>query len=112
YAPSALANVPAEFQLDPSHQLTPVDHGDVCVNYDKKWFAKKGIPVPTTLDDLTKPQYKGLLVVENPATSSPGLAFTLATVARYGENGWRDYWSKLRSNDVKIAHGLERAYEG
>jgi thiamine transport system substrate-binding protein len=112
YAPVALANVPAEYQLDPSHELTPVDHGDVCVNYDKKWFAKKGIPVPTTLDDLTKPQYKGLLVVENPATSSPGLAFTLATVARYGENGWRDYWSKLRSNDVKIADGWERAYEG
>jgi thiamine transport system substrate-binding protein len=112
YTAKDLATVPAEYQLDPSHQLTPVDHGDVCINYDKKWFAKKGIAVPTTLDDLTKPAYKGLLVAENPATSSPGLAFTLATIARYGESGWRDYWAKLRSNDVKIDDGWESAYDG
>ncbi|MFN8169533.1 MAG: hypothetical protein U0S36_12195 [Candidatus Nanopelagicales bacterium] len=39
-----------------------------------------------------------LLVVENAATSSPGLAFLLATVATYGEDGYQDYWSKLRAN--------------
>jgi len=107
-----LDQVPAEYQLDGLHTLTPVDHGDVCINYDKKWFAKRGLAVPTTLDDLTKPAYKGLLVVEDPATSSPGLAFTLATIARYGESGWRDYWAKLRSNDVLVDDGWESAYEG
>ena len=65
-----------------SHRLTPIDHGDVCINYDKQWFAKQKLAVPTSLDDLTKPAYKGLLVVENPATSSPGLAFLLATIAK------------------------------
>jgi thiamine transport system substrate-binding protein len=112
YAPSALSKVPAEYQLDPSHRLTPVDHGDVCINYDKRWFAHEKLAVPKTLDDLTKPAYKGLLVVENPATSSPGLAFQLATVARYGEHGWRDYWTKLRDNDVKVDDGWESAYDG
>jgi thiamine transport system substrate-binding protein len=112
YSPSALAQVPQEFQLDPSHHLTPVDHGDVCINYDKQWFAKKKLAVPKTLDDLTKPAYKDLLVVENPATSSPGLAFQLATIARYGDQHWRDYWSKLRSNGVKVDDGWESAYDG
>jgi thiamine transport system substrate-binding protein len=112
YAPSALSTVPKEYQLDPSHRLTPIDHGDVCINYDKQWFADKKLAVPTTLDDLAKPAYKGLLVVENPATSSPGLAFQLATIAKYGEDGWRDYWSKLRDNDVKVDDGWESAYEG
>jgi len=112
YTATDLSTVPSEYQLDPSHQLTPVDHGDVCINYDKDWFAKKGIAVPTTLDDLTKPAYKGLLVVEDPATSSPGLAFTLATIARYGDTGWRDYWAKLRSNDVKVDDGWDSAYDG
>jgi thiamine transport system substrate-binding protein len=107
-----LDQVPAEYQLDGLHTLTPVDHGDVCINYDKKWFAKRGLAVPTTLDDLTKPAYKGLLAVEDPATSSPGLAFTLATIARYGASGWRDYWAKLRSNDVLVDDGWESAYEG
>jgi thiamine transport system substrate-binding protein len=112
YSPAALSKVPAEFQLDATHHLTPVDHGDVCVNYDKTWFAKEKVPVPQTLDDLTKPAYKGKLVVENPATSSPGLAFVLAAIARYGESGWQDYWSKLRANDVKVDDGWETAYEG
>jgi thiamine transport system substrate-binding protein len=112
YKPSALATVPTEYQLDPSHHLTPIDHGDVCINYDKQWFADKKVAVPKTLDDLTKPAYKGLLVVENPASSSPGLAFQLATIAKYGDEGWRDYWTKLRDNDVKVDDGWESAYDG
>jgi thiamine transport system substrate-binding protein len=112
YTPAALAQVPGEYQLDASHRLTPVDHGDVCINYDKQWFADKKLAVPTTLADLTKPAYRGLLVVENPATSSPGLAFQLATIARFGADGWQGYWSKLRANDVKVDDGWETAYDG
>ena len=112
YAPAALATVPQEFQLDSTHHLTPIDHGDVCINFDKQWFAKQNVAVPASLDDLTKPAYQGKLVVENPATSSPGLAFLLASIARFGEDGWRDYWSKLRSNDVKVDDGWESAYDG
>ena len=112
YAPAALSQVPSTYQLDASHRLTPIDHGDVCINYDKQWFADKKVAVPTTLADLTKPAYKGLLVVENPATSSPGLAFQLATIARFGANRWQGYWSKLRANDVKVDDGWESAYDG
>lgn len=90
--------------------LTPVDTGDVCVNYDKAWFDDKGIALPATLADLIKPEYKGLLVVQNPNTSSPGLAFLLATIAQFGENSWQDYWSSLRDNDVKIVDGWTEAY--
>jgi thiamine transport system substrate-binding protein len=112
YDAPGLANVPAAYQLDSTHHLTPVDHGDVCINYDKQWFAKKHLAVPTTLDDLTAPAYKGKLVMENPATSSPGLAFMLATVARYGDSGWRDYWAKLRTNGAKVVDDWTTAYEG
>jgi thiamine transport system substrate-binding protein len=112
YSPAALSKVPDEYELDPSHRLTPVDHGDVCINYDKKAFSGRNPAVPATLDDLTKPAYRGKLVVENPATSTPGLAFLLATIARYGEGGWQDYWKKLRANDVKVDDSWETAYEG
>jgi len=90
--------------------LTPVDTGDVCVNYDKAWFDDKGITPPASLADLIKPDYKGLLVVQNPNTSSPGLAFLLATIAQFGENSWQDFWSSLRDNDVKIVDGWTEAY--
>lgn len=89
--------------------VTPIDDGDVCVNIDDGWFATNGVAPPTSLDDLTKPEYAGLLVVENPATSSPGLAFLLATIARYGD-GWPAYWQALRANDVSVVNGWSEAY--
>ncbi len=110
YASPQLANVPAEFQLDLKNRALPVDYGDVCINYSKAFFAKNDIPVPTTLDDLTKPEYKGLLVVENPATSSTGLAFLLATIAKYGDPGYIGYWKNLRQNGLVVVDGWETAY--
>lgn len=112
YRSSQLSHVPKEFQLDGKHRLTPVDHGDVCINYDKQYFTQHNLAVPRSLDDLAKTEYRGLLVAENPATSSPGLAFVLATIAKFGDSGWRDYWKRLRDNDVKIDDGWEQAYNG
>ncbi len=96
--------------LDPEFNVTPIDHGDVCLNYDKAWFEERGIAPPDSLDDLARPEYEGLLVVENPATSTPGLAFLLATIAELGEDGWQDYWRKLRENGVLVVDGWEEAY--
>ena len=104
--------VPAALQLDRRGRAYPIDHGAVCVNYDKKWFAAHRIELPRTLADLARPRYRDLLVVENPATSSPGLAFVLATINRFGESGWRDYWSRLRQNGVEVVNGWEEAYNG
>jgi thiamine transport system substrate-binding protein len=109
YQSPALANVPAEFDLDPSHRATPVDYGDVCINYDKAYFSKNNLIAPQTLEDLAKPEYKGLLVVENPATSSTGLAFLLATHAHFGD-GYLDYWKTLKDNSVVVVDGWETAY--
>lgn len=108
-----LADIPADLRLDPTRRLLPVDFGYVCLNYDKAYFAKKGLSVPRSLEELTLPAYRGLLVVENPATSSPGLAFLLATIGRFGEKGartWETYWSDLRANDVLVVNGWNEAY--
>jgi thiamine transport system substrate-binding protein len=110
YEPPQLAKVNERYVLDPEHRVTPIDHGEVCLNYDRGWFAERDVQPPRSLDDLVESRYDGLLVVENPATSSPGLAFLLATIARYGEDGWMDYWRKLRANDVLVVDGWEDAY--
>jgi thiamine transport system substrate-binding protein len=101
-----------DLKLDPSNRLLPVDFGDVCLNYDKKWFAEKKLEPPKGLGDLIRPEYKGLTVVENPATSSPGLAFLLATVGKFGPDGYLDYWKKLKGNDVLVVNGWKEAYYG
>ena len=112
YASPLLAKIPASLQLDKQNRLLPVDYGDVCLNYDKEWFKKNNLTPPTDLTDLIKPEYKGLTVVENPATSSPGMSFLLATIGRFGEEGYLDFWKKLRKNKVIIANGWEDAYYG
>ncbi len=113
YASPRLADVPDALELDPEHRALPVDYGDVCLNHDKGWFAERNLAAPANLEDLVKPEYRGLTVVENPATSSPGLAFMLATIGHFGESGdytWLDYWADLRANEVLVVEGWEDAY--
>ncbi len=110
YSSPLLAEIPAEFQLDASFRALPVDYGDVCINYDKAFFSQAGLPLPQSLEDLTRPEYAGLLVVENPATSSPGLAFLLATIAHFGDPGYLDFWAQLRENGLVVVDDWETAY--
>ncbi|MFM8867586.1 MAG: thiamine ABC transporter substrate-binding protein, partial [Ilumatobacteraceae bacterium] len=84
------------------NEVTPVDTGDVCINYDIEWFATRGIDPPSTLRDLIDPRLEGLLVVQSPLESSPGFAFLLAKIDEFGEDGWRGYWESLRDNDVLV----------
>jgi thiamine transport system substrate-binding protein len=103
--------LPGDGEGGGAHDLTPVDTGNVCVNVDDTWFARKGIPEPQSLDDLVKPEYKNLFVVPGATTSSPGLAFLLTTIAAYGEDGWQAYWSKLMANGTRLTQGWSDAYE-
>ncbi|MFE2535991.1 thiamine ABC transporter substrate binding subunit [Streptomyces sp. NPDC059371] len=100
-----------EYRTDQDkHRVTPVDTGDICVNYDKAWFSKHKLAPPRSFDDLAKPAYKNLLVTENAATSSPGLGFLLGSAAHYGDENWQGYWKKLKANGVKVVDGWEQAY--
>lgn len=115
YLSPALAGVPEALRFDPSGSVTPVDVGYVNFNLDRAFFETSSLEPPTDLTDLTKPAFRGLTAVENPATSSPGLAFLLATVVRFGEGGsydWLDFWADLRANDVHVSAGWTEAYYG
>lgn len=109
YASPALDSVDDALELDPFHRVTPIDYGDVCVNY---WTDALPGEVPTSLDDLIDPANIGQFVTTNPETSSPGFAFLLATIAEYGEDGWENYWRSLVDNDVSITAGWNDAYYG
>jgi thiamine transport system substrate-binding protein len=101
---------PELLELVPNGEATPVDYGDVCVNYDIEWYAERDLAPPRSFDDLADPTYAGQLVVQNPATSSPGLAFLLATIHEYGLEGWQDYWSRLGANGVEVVDSWTQAY--
>lgn len=112
YASPELSRVDDAYELDPTHAVTPIDRGDVCLNVDRGWFEERGLDPPADLADLAEGRYRGLTVVENPATSTPGLAFVLATIARFGHDDWQAFWRDLRANDVLVVDGWEQAYFG
>ena len=108
YASPALANIPDALKLDKDNRLLPVDYGHVVVNFDKAMGA-----TPASLKELADPKWKGKLVVQNPATSSPGLAFLMATIAAFpGDSAytWQQFWKDLRANDVFISPDWSDAY--
>lgn len=110
YDSPLLDAVPDAFELDPAHGALPVDWGDVCLNYEIAYFEENDLAVPGSLEDLLLPAYRGLLTVENPATSSPGLAFLLATIGHFGEAGYLEFWSGLVENEVSVVNDWETAY--
>ena len=113
YTSPQLENVPEQYRLDPTGHVMPVDYGFVALNYDVAWMAENGVTPPGDLQALTESRYEGLLAVQNPATSSPGLSFLLATIAAFGETGdytWRDFWADLIGNDVLVTGGWTEAY--
>ena len=105
FVSARLAEIRPEL-LPATDAVTPIDYGDVCLNYDKDVFES----APVTLRDL--PRLASQLVVEDPSLSSPGLAFLLVTIERFGESGWQDYWIELRDNGVLVAPGWTEAYYG
>ena len=111
FAPYTSPNLPEsakQYVLDES--LTPIDMGDVCVNVDHAWFKDNGVAEPVTLDDLAKPEYAKLLVVEDAAASSPGLAFLIGTIGAKGVDGYEAYWKQLFEGGAKVASGWSDAY--
>lgn len=133
YLSPELARVPEELWLDPAGLVTPVDVGYVVPNYDVAWFAEHGphgdpALAELTMADLADERHAELLVALNPASSSPGLAFLLATIARFGDpaagiegsaaadgaeprfEDWLDFWAALRDNGVAVSDGWTEAY--
>lgn len=115
FLPYRAANLDAVPQglRDVADRVTPIDFGDVCLNVDLAGLEERGLANPESLEDLTDPEYRGMLVVEDPSTSSPGLAFLLSTISTYGEGGaysWQAFWRDLVANDVLIVSGWEQAY--
>lgn len=110
YDSPMLPSIGDGFDVDPQHRVFPIDYGDVCLNYDKGYFKDHNLQPPASLEDLAQPAYKDLLVVENPATSSPGLAFLLATIGHFGTDQYLDYWQSLVDNNVLVDNDWETAY--
>lgn len=110
YDSAVLKDIPDQYKPDPQNRALPVDWGDVCVDYDMGYLNQHNLQPPQSLEDLVKPEYNGLLVVENPATSSPGLSFLLTTIGHFGADKYLDYWRGLVANKLLVVNDWNTAF--
>ena len=92
--------------LDPEYRLTPFDWGHVVLNYDSERLSDP----PTSWEELLDPRLEESIIVMNPATSSPGRNFLLLTIAAHGEDGYLDFWERLKPNILTVTAGWTEGY--
>jgi thiamine transport system substrate-binding protein len=106
YEPEGLELVDQKLLVDPEYRLVPFDYGGVTLNYDTKSLRDP----PATWAGLLDPALKRKIILMSPATSSPGRSFLLFTVAVFGEEGYLDFWRKLKPNILTVAPGWSEGY--
>jgi iron(III) transport system substrate-binding protein len=71
YKPKGWKNIPDKFK-DPDDYWTAIDLYTAAFVLNTEVMKKKNLPKPNGWKDLTKPVYKGMLVMPNPASSGTG----------------------------------------
>jgi len=85
--------------------MVPYDFGYIAIVYDSKYIKNP----PTDFEDLTSDRFKKKLVLIDPRTSGPGLAFLYWTIAVYG-NAFTEYWKRLSSSIMTMPDSWSTAY--
>ena len=109
YAPAGLAAIQAQYKdkkSPPAWFGMDVWGATVCFNTVEA--AKKNIPKPETWKDLTKPVYKGQIVMPNPASSGTGFFDVTAWLTLFGDDGGKgggwQFMNGLHENIAQYTH--------
>jgi iron(III) transport system substrate-binding protein len=105
YAPINLDSIMAKYRdakSPPAWFGMDVWGATVCFNTVEG--KKRNIPRPETWKDLTKPVYKGQVVMPNPASSGTGFFDVTAWLTLWGDKGGWDYMDKLHANIAQYTH--------
>ena len=97
YSPAEVDKVPARFRDKDGHWFATTGYmGAFCVNNEE--MSKDNLAMPSSWQDLIKPEYKGKLVMPNPASSGTGYLHVASILQMMGEEkGWA-YLDELDKN--------------
>ena len=106
YSPKGIENIYPEFKdskNDPAHWVG-IDAWMTAFTVNTIEAEAKGVSIPLSYSDLLKPEYKGMVVMPNPASSGTGFLTVSAIIQLLGEKeGW-DYLDKLHENIAVYTH--------
>ena len=109
YAPAGLDRISSQYR-DTKNPPTWVgmDVWGATICFNTVEAAKRNIPKPESWTDLTKPVYKGQIVMPHPASSGTGFLDVTAWLQIYGEeNGWK-FMDALHENVAQYMHSGSR----
>lgn len=61
-------------------------------------LAPRGVPKPATWDDLTRPEFRGHLIMPSPVTTGGGFIFVATQIFRLGEERAWEFLRRLNAN--------------
>ena len=97
------------------NKAVPFDQGYICLNADTQALSDNNLSFPTTLEELTAPEWKGKTAFPSPVTSSPGRAFMVASIDYFEQQSSDttafDWWADMADNDAIFTTGWTEAYE-
>ncbi len=104
-----LASVRQDLLIDATNSLIPYEHSYIALVYDSEALAVEDLP--RTFEALLEPTYENMIILEDPRTSSVGLAFLLWTILEHGDPEYLEYWRKLLPNVLTVTSGWSEAYD-
>lgn len=91
-----------EDMLLPGNKALPDTRSGGCIAINPDVLAAKGVPEPTSYQDLLKPEYKGLLSMPNPKSSGTGYMFLKSLVNTWGEEAAFAYFDGFAQNVLQF----------
>lgn len=105
YAPANLGAIAPKFrdQANPP-KWVGMDVWGAAICYNVIEAQKRGLPKIESWHDLTRPEFKGQVVMPNPASSGTGFFDVTAWLEMFGEQGGWAYMDKLHDNIAIYTH--------
>ncbi len=105
YAPKGLDEIKPKFKSDKTPPTwVGVDAWMAAVCFNTVEAEAKKLPKPTSWADLVQPEYKGMLVMPNPASSGTGFLTVSGWLQQMGEEAGWAYMDKLNENIASYTH--------
>jgi iron(III) transport system substrate-binding protein len=105
YAPKGLDKISAQYR-DPRNppEWVGMDVYGAAICFNTVEAAKLNLPKPATWEDLTKPVYKGKIVMPNPASSGTGYLDVAGWIQMWGDaKAWK-FMDALHDNIAQYTH--------
>ncbi len=105
FTPSNINLVSKDLRFDDEGYLTPYDYGFIAFVYDSE-------KITTSLDgfdSLLNPELKKKIVIQNPRSSSPGLALLFWSIEVYGDPGYKEFWEEFKPNVLIVTNGWDES---